>query len=367
MFGSGILDTAIGVVFGFLAVSLFTSAVLEAIRSGLKTRAVNLRSAIMQLVNDDTFTGLAHDLYQHALISPFGPGAPAPDADAKDVKASETAYKQRRNWPSYIDKAQFARAFLDVTELTPKVADLAKAVQTADRAAKTLVAGAPAPDPVEDAVKALKTEIKKIENPQIEAFLNGAVDRAGGDIEHIEKQIADWFDASMDRLSGTFKRWSQLFTVVIAFVVAAFANIDSIHIGRQIWAHPELARNLQASDLSKLDVANEVSALDKIATLLGGDFPIGWPTGTPFMVLDPAGPTQAAAPGAAPAAAPAAPAHEPRWMTWTDYLSPLGWLITAIAALFGAPFWFDTLQSLVRLKGAGPSPDEKKDGKAASA
>jgi hypothetical protein len=44
----------------------------------------------------------------------------------------------------------------------------------------------------------------------------------------------------------------------------------------------------------------------------------------------------------------------------------LGWLITAVAALFGAPFWFDALQSIIRLKGAGPSPDEKATNRAAS-
>lgn len=36
-----------------------------------------------------------------------------------------------------------------------------------------------------------------------------------------------------------------------------------------------------------------------------------------------------------------------------------GWLITAVATLFGAPFWFDALQQVVRLKGSGPSPAEK--------
>jgi hypothetical protein len=44
----------------------------------------------------------------------------------------------------------------------------------------------------------------------------------------------------------------------------------------------------------------------------------------------------------------------------------LGWLITAFATLFGAPFWFDTLQRIVRLKGSGPSPAEKQAGTAAA-
>jgi hypothetical protein len=44
----------------------------------------------------------------------------------------------------------------------------------------------------------------------------------------------------------------------------------------------------------------------------------------------------------------------------------LGWLITAVATLFGAPFWFDALQQLVRLKGSGPSPAEKRSGAGAA-
>jgi hypothetical protein len=44
-----------------------------------------------------------------------------------------------------------------------------------------------------------------------------------------------------------------------------------------------------------------------------------------------------------------------------------GWLITAVATLFGAPFWFDALERVVRLKGSGPSPAEKRSGMAAAA
>jgi len=40
---------------------------------------------------------------------------------------------------------------------------------------------------------------------------------------------------------------------------------------------------------------------------------------------------------------------------------------TALSTLFGAPFWFDLLQNFIRLKGTGPSPVEKVDGKGAAA
>jgi hypothetical protein len=44
-----------------------------------------------------------------------------------------------------------------------------------------------------------------------------------------------------------------------------------------------------------------------------------------------------------------------------------GWFLTAVATLFGAPFWFDMLQQFVRLKGSGPSPAEKQSGAGAAA
>jgi hypothetical protein len=45
----------------------------------------------------------------------------------------------------------------------------------------------------------------------------------------------------------------------------------------------------------------------------------------------------------------------------------VGWLITAVATLFGTPFWFDALQQTISLKGAGPSPAEKKANTGAAA
>lgn len=35
-----------------------------------------------------------------------------------------------------------------------------------------------------------------------------------------------------------------------------------------------------------------------------------------------------------------------------------GWLITATTALFGAPFWFDLMQRVVRMRATGTKPEE---------
>jgi len=312
VFGSTILDVAAGVIFGFLAISLFTSAGVEAINSFLKLRATNLKSGIIDLVNDPNFVGLAKQLYEHASISPLGPGLGATTANP---------YDNVKNLPSYIEKAQFARAFLDVTGLS-------------GASAAALVGPA--------AIAALNAQVATIADPQIRQFVQGAVNRTQGDIKLLEKEVADWFDFSMDRLSGAFKRWTQLLTFVIALIFAFVVNLDSLRVGSTIWQHPAIAEALKAPTLNLSDATDELKA----------DFPIGWPPGHAFSV-----------------------AKDAEGKVWVWFWqapglglvsSIVGWLITAVAALFGAPFWFDTLQSIIRLKGSGPSPAEKAEGQAAS-
>ncbi|WP_284618655.1 peptidoglycan-binding domain-containing protein [Aquabacterium humicola] len=44
-----------------------------------------------------------------------------------------------------------------------------------------------------------------------------------------------------------------------------------------------------------------------------------------------------------------------QWADWA--LMPVGWLIVALACTLGAPFWFDALSKLVRLRGSGGRPE----------
>jgi hypothetical protein len=328
MFGSTILEVATGLVFSFLAISLFTSAGVEAINSALKLRATNLLSGVQALVNDPNFTGLARQLYQHASISPMGPGG--------DTPQNPSPYKNKTNLPSYIDKAQFARALLDVTGLS----------------AATPAEAAQASGP--QAIAALNAQVAAIADPQIRQLLQGIVSRTSGDVKQIEKEVADWFDNGMDRLSGTFKRRTQLFTFLVALPIAFIFNMDAIRVGTLLWEHPSLAEGLKTPTALPSDVlqgkapATEEQEMAVIDSLAQADLPVGWAPGHFLEVSDSQG----------------------HWVSiWSPtivFSSLLGWVITAAAALFGAPFWFDTLQSIIRLKGSGPSPAEKRSGRAAA-
>jgi hypothetical protein len=330
MFGSAILDVAAGVVFGFLAISLFTSAAVEAINSALNVRVKNLRTGIMALVNDPDFTGLAKQLYEHALISPLGPGAADP----------------LKNAPAYIDKTQFAEALLDITGLSAP-----------NPAAAALAPGPEAVAALKAQFDALNAQAAKISDPQLRQLLQGIVNRSAGDVRQVKKELADWFDNAMDRLSGHFKRQTQVMTFIIALVTAFLINLDTIRVGTLLWGQAGLADELKSISLpssAPTDVDGAISAEEQVIAALDkmaqDGFPVGWPPGHFFDIQDETGHWEAL--WVAP------------FSLW--YRPVLGWFITAVAALFGAPFWFDALQSIVRLKGAGPSPEEKATNRAAA-
>ncbi len=340
MFGSTIIDVAAGVIFGFLAISLFSSALMELINSVFGLRASKLKEGIQNLVNDPNFKSLAQQLYAHALVNPLGPGGASPE----------------KNKPSYVKAEHFASALLDVTKLTTS------------------------PQTVAD----LKTTVDKIADDQIKQYLLGVIDRTSGDLEAMKQEVADWFDAAMDRLSGEFKRWNQLWTFLIALAGALLFNLDSIRLARTLWTNPALVSNLNAAAADK-KILDDPNGVQNAATLIDqmsqARLPAGWAPGH-FLQLyveeaadqcaaegSPCTKTPACDPGDAACVAKATTHkwevfYRAPWQVWI--LSVLGWLVTAIAALFGAPFWFDALQSIVRVRGAGLSPTESAKDKAAA-
>jgi hypothetical protein len=100
MFGSSILEVAIGVIFIYLLLSLVCTAVNEFISSVINKRGKNLFEGIRNLLNDPNFTGLAQSVYNHGLIDGISHSAMDP--------------KKPNRRPSYIASKTFALALLDI-------------------------------------------------------------------------------------------------------------------------------------------------------------------------------------------------------------------------------------------------------------
>ncbi|MBM3151810.1 MAG: hypothetical protein FJZ96_06345 [Chloroflexi bacterium] len=56
----------------------------------------------------------------------------------------------------------------------------------------------------------------------------------------VRKNAEKWFDDTMDRLSGWYKRTSQVWSVIIGLVLAVFLNVDTINAATTLWREPTL-------------------------------------------------------------------------------------------------------------------------------
>lgn len=70
--------------------------------------------------------------------------------------------------------------------------------------------------------------------PSLAAAIKPLLDSANHDIEAFRQQLAGWYDSVMDRASGWFRRYSQLWLFGVALVLAVAMNLDAIYIGQHL-------------------------------------------------------------------------------------------------------------------------------------
>ena len=170
------------------------------------------------------------------------------------------------------------------------------------------------------------------------------------------RNVETWFDSTMERVTGLYKRWAQVWAFVIGLILAVALNIDSIYIARELWRNPAIrqttavyienfvAKKTQnGAPLTDFDLQIIDKEIQKLA------YPVGWNEYEKQILND----------------IPGVNMYELYSLPWAAiwawfYLGKMvGWLITAFAAMQGAPFWFDTLKKLVNVRSSGANPAEK--------
>jgi hypothetical protein len=269
-----------------------------------------------------------------------------------------------RGLPSYIPPRLFATAALSVAS-GRRIED-APADFTATRAG--IIANELLPPEAKERFVAL-----------LDAGRNGP--KPGeSDLDRVRGNVGVWFEGAMDRLSGTYQRKTQHALFWIALVVAAVTNLDTISMGRALWTDSSLRQSIVASTetmmqrLNALDASsagkpgaanpcawaadaaecNNVGASQYFAGDLHrqlrnwskAGLPVGWDGECKRI----AGPQ--AATGTTAFCIESIRQQPPAY--WAYKI--LGLLLTALFASFGAPFWFDLLNRIFRLRGAGLRP-----------
>ncbi|MEK0178706.1 MAG: hypothetical protein EAZ78_11090 [Oscillatoriales cyanobacterium] len=173
------------------------------------------------------------------------------------------------------------------------------------------------------------------------------VEKDGGDtqeqLQRFQREIEIWFDRSMERASGVYKRNSRGVAILLGTAIAIGANADTVNIINRLSKDSMLRStvNLYAQQLvekntpAKLDnltnltkVQNEVGiALDNLAV------PFGWSEPN-RLEIDPEGN-----------------------VLWPAFLAKVfGWLLSGVAISMGAVFWFDVLSKIINIRNAGKKP-----------
>jgi hypothetical protein len=330
MFNSHVLEVVAGLCFIFFVVSVFVSTVNEWLAAVLGLRAKDLETGLKNLLGED-----------RKLTSTAPPTPPAVQAQASPSFTMATAIlahplvenvspmklmEKKVTGPSYLDAKVFSAALVDLL----------------------------VPGDGQHTLDELRQAVGKLPNEDLRKALLPLIDRAGGTIDGARKNMEGWFDHAMEHVSGRYKRRAQAMMLLVALAFAILLNIDTVSATSHLWNDPVLREHMLKQEQSAVadggvcnsagsdapsEVAKQREKIKCTAQLIGDAYsesamPIGWSGDAKKLWQHPG----------------------------SALTVVLGWLLTALAACLGAPFWFDLLNKTLgfnaRLSGAKPKSAE---------
>ena len=302
-----LVEVAIGVVASYFLVAVMASAAVELASVLFQKRSKDLKIVLDTMLSTKECGAIA-----------LGATSLWQSNKAASRRKRGARRKRDKRTPSYLSAKSFADGVVEglVTKSTVDVN-----TTTVDEVIKGLSKG-----PLQARLTALRAE-------------------AGDDLVAVKAGLEGWFDDTMDRMQGAYKRWSQWFLLLFGLTFALALNVSTVRIVGSLWndatlrtAVADSAATLTAEPCptatpnckpeDKLD--NAIKGLDSLK------LPVGWSKGWSKQT------------GAA----------------WTL----LGILPTGLAAVMGAPFWFDLLTRLVGSRGnRGVPPKASADSGSATA
>ena len=372
------IDVGIGLAFTFALISLVCTGLQEMVSAALNLRGKTLWEGVQSMLQVNAIanakavaTGDVPDAGTGKTVTPADADAAGADPQALQVTKSEAAGTPPERSVGVILEAALRVHPLIVTLIPDRFgllgfvnwmrgsrmpgADVGEAKPSylqastfatvlADKIGETWRGGSRRFDDFPMAIAAMP-------DSGLKGILQGMVRETHGDPGRLRLAVESWYDETMVRVGGWYKRRIQILLLLMGFVAAAALNIDAIHIASALAANPALAAKVadraataaadygatKASSALTGDAKAQIAAAKTKADsarkqLQDLNLPIGWTGGHSTHTI---------------------PEH---------LLMVAGWLITALAASFGAPFWFDLINKLVPLRSSGAKPSNVRDG-----
>lgn len=288
-----VVEVSIGLIAAFLLVSILASAFVDLMAMALKKRSKDLERVVDAMLSTGS-TG-AIDLRGTSVY-----------------RAMQTASRRKRGpgsgpkddrFPSYMSARSFADGVIE------GLVKLKTEGQNVTEAIASLPDGA-----LKQRLLAVQAEV-------------------GGDLLAVKAGIEGWFDDTMDRLQGAYKRWSQWVLFAVGIALAVGLNVSAVRIVDSLWNDAVLreavanqAGELEASACEGAEepctpqqqIEGAIADIDSLA------LPVGWTS------------------------------------DWDEesggFLTVVGMLVTGAAVMVGAQFWFDLLSRLVGARATGGVP-----------
>lgn len=357
MTGLTVLDVFISLVFIYLLYSLFAMTVIEFITSSFGSRSKNLQTGIDRLLADDnqsskwnhTFLNLFYSFSTNAFTQFF----------YKHPSIKYLGHKGINTKPSYISANRFSSTLVDILkkgyheESTDNISaslgqilpfDLSELEARIDQLKADLKDLKSKPSSSSFEIEATQEELDFLKNdlqkrlqrfgesfqedlnigPDTKYQLSSLWNKSENDIEKFQSLINHWFEEQMDRISGWYKRKVTFLTFLVGFIIAALFNVDTIHLVKDL-SQNETMRTLLVDSAQEF-IANNPDGITENMASEQRDY-----ISSVKKEMD----------------------------QYTSVLSNnkednfpaiLGWLISAFAFSLGAPFWFDLLNKLMKVR-----------------
>lgn len=331
------LEIFIGLFFVYLVLSTLVTSVSEIVAARFHFKAQVLRQTIRRL-----FAGnrdLEDVFFKHPEIQSL--------IDPK--RAEKGKYFRWLKWsatkdsvaPSYLDSETFTRVAINILmgDL-PKANSFGSFESTLSQWVQNSTLGAKPQR--EQFANTLGTHIRSaessvIENPKL------------SETQALKQGICQWYDTAMERSRGIYKRKIQKVVIYTSIVVTAFLNADTIRIVQALSNNEAVLANtvdaalIQTNGPSSTSEPNLSDKNFQTATKLLEDsayklenvgIPLGWDSYELEQLQQPS---------------------KSVWFAiWGGmiyfFMKAVGLGATAIAASLGAPFWYDILNKLARIR-----------------
>lgn len=342
MFNSGTLDVITGLFTVYLVGALACTALVERIATWRNLRSRYLEQTLRRFLDDGTLEQTVFErFHRHALI-----------ASTKDKNG---------HLPAYIEPATLARVVIQAL-----------------------------PGPAQESLEQRCARL--LESPLKE--LLQALEPAADDIDAFRKRLSQQFNLATQSTSGRYKRHVQRITLLLAATVTLAGNLDTIAIINSLSGSGTVrakALELAYHDAGTLTASDLQAVPEQHASTAHGSEQKAKP-GTVQAVPSTASASASASASSTSSTPAAAGRNEAdalalaQWVSlldtgmhigwpdptlqqalaagrsgsWSAILNKLvGWSITLLALSMGAPFWFNLLQRLADIRGAGKRPEEE--------